>query len=245
MSKSKGNVVFQTDISDKYGIDTARLFLMFVSSPDKQMEWSDQGVEGSFRIINKLIKLSENLKKESTAQEDHKIHSAIEKVTINIENFNYPKAIISILDLIDFCSNGISKKNYEVLLKLISPFCPYVAEELWEKLGNKKLISVSEWPIFDEKKINEQFEKIEQMVEELCKDINNISNLLKIKGNNFSKIYVYALPSEEKEYKDNLTLIKKKTNAEIEIYSVNDPKIFDPEQKAKKAKLGKPALYLK
>ena len=137
MSKSKGNVVFQTDISDKYGIDTARLFLMFVSSPDKQMEWSDEGVEGSFRIINKIIRLSEKISGKSNPREEHKINLTVKKVTESIENFYYPEAIISIIECIDSLSEGISEENYKKILKLISPFCPHIAEEIWEKVGGK------------------------------------------------------------------------------------------------------------
>jgi len=245
MSKSYGNIVYQTDISDKYGIDTARLFLMFVSSPDKQMEWSDAGVEGSFRIINRLINLREKIKKETNEKEESKINSAIKKVTENIEGFEYPKAIIAIIEAMDACSLSISKKNYEILLKLISPFCPHIAEELWEKLGNKTFISLSDWPKADEKKINLKLEEQEKQIEKLGDDINNIIKIMKEKQNKTpKKAYVYTLPKELDIYSDNLELIKKKTNLEIEIFAVNDKNKKDPENKAGKAKPNKPSLYL-
>lgn len=164
MSKSKGNVVFQTDISNKYGIDTARLFLMMVSSPDKQMEWSDDGVEGAYRIINKLIRLKDNLKKERNETADSKINSAIKIVTSAIEGFEYPRAIVKLIEMIDNSGEGISKENYEIILKLISPFCPHIAEELWSKLGNKGFISLASWPVPDTGKINLKLEEQEKHI---------------------------------------------------------------------------------
>ena len=245
MSKSAGNVVYQTDISDKYGIDTARLFLMFVSSPDKQMEWSDAGVEGSFRIINRLINLKEKVTNKASEKEESKINSAIKKVTSSIESFEYPKAIISITEAMDACSSGISRKNYETLLKLISPFCPHIAEELWSKLGNKSFISLESWPKADESKINLKLEEQEKAVDKLGDDILNIVKIIKEKQNKEAKkAYIYTLPKEKDVYADNLELLKKKTGLEISIYAVNDKKKFDPEGKAGKAKPNKPAVYL-
>jgi len=192
MSKSFGNVVFQTDISKKYGIDTARLFLMFVSSPDKQMEWSDKGVEGAFRIIKKLIKLREKIKESSTKRDVSKINLTIKKVTENIEIFEYPKAIIAIIEAIDYFQKyGISKEHYEILLKLISPFCPHIAEEMWESIGNVSFISVSRWPEFNEKLIDERFEKLELLVNQTVEDGKNILKMLKKAP---KKINIYVAP---------------------------------------------------
>ena len=245
MSKSKGNVVLQTEISKKYGIDTARLFLMFVCSPDKQMEWSDEGVEGAYRIITKLIRLEEKVTNNKDPRMDHKINSLIKVVTDVIEGFEYPKAIVSIIDLFDFAQEGISKENYCILLKLISPFCPHIAEELWEKLGNKGFISLAEWPKADEKKINLQFDKEEQIIEKVASDINNILKIVQEKqGVKKTKAYLYVLPNELGLYKDSLELIKRKTGLEIQVFAVNDKAKHDPENKAGKTKPGKPAIHL-
>jgi len=199
MSKSKGNIVSQTQISDEYGIDTARLFLMFVSSPDKQMEWSDEGVEGAYRIINKLIRLKDSIVETNDKKQDNKINITIKKVTENIENFEYPKAVIALIEAIDYFSSKISKfgnskvfskleisgeiskENYEILLKLISPFCPHIAEEMWHEIGNKPFISIEKWPEYDERKIDEEIEFAEQFVEKTIFDIKNVIELTKIK----------------------------------------------------------------
>ena len=243
MSKSKGNVVFQTDISDKYGIDTARLFLMFVSSPDKQMEWSDEGVEGSFRIINKIIRMEKSLKGKSDEKEDSKVNVMIKKVTEAIDKFEYPRAIVAIIETIDSLSGGMSRKNYESLLKLISPFCPHIAEELWHKLRNKSFISLEKWPVCDEKKIDEKFEKQEQASEKLVGDILNIIKIIKEKQNKEAeKVFIYVLPKELEFY--NKEEVEGKVGKKVEIFSVSDKKKYDPEGKSGKAKPNKPAVYL-
>ncbi len=249
MSKSKGNVVYQTDISEKYGIDTARLFLMFVSSPDKQMEWSDKGVEGAFKIINKLIRLKDKIAKKQDKKHEHEINLTIKNVTKNIRNFEYPKAIISLIEAIDYFSEEISKKNYEILLKLISPFTPHIAEELWSKIGNNKnkknFISVSEWPQYNESKIDENIEKQKQQIENLVNDINNITKIIKEKQNKQAeKAHIYVLPQEKQVYESEIKKIKKKTNLNIEIYAVNNKNKYDPEKKSSKVKPEKPAIFI-
>jgi len=243
MSKSKGNIIFQTDISNKYGIDTARLFLMFVSSPDKQMEWNDEGVGGSFRIINKLIRLLEKVKnKKNDKRTDSKLNLMIKNVTENIENFNYPKAIISFTRFLDYLDNldEIPKRSFEELLKIISLFCPHITEEIWEKIGNKGFISLEKWPITDEKKIDENLEKQEQLIEKLVEDINHILKIVEKK----KKVFIYVLPNEKQIYADGLDLIKKKTSLNVEIFEVNDKGKYDPENKSKKVKPGRPGIYL-
>lgn len=243
MSKSKGNTVSQDEIANKYGIDTARLFLMFVASPEKQMEWNDEGIEGSFRIINRIISLYDKIgKSENNKMDEHKSNLTIKKVTENIETFEYPKVIIAIIEFINYLSSKekISKNNYQILIKLISPFCPHIAEELWEKIGNKSFVSTEKWPISDESKINEKLEQQEKAVDNLISDINNV---LKIVGEN-KKVFVYTIPKEKEVYENSIGIIKKKTNLEVFIYAVNDKDKYDPENKSKKAKPERPAIYL-
>jgi leucyl-tRNA synthetase len=75
--------------------------------------------------------------------------------------------------MVDYASQGITKKNYEVLLKLISPFCPHIAEELWHKLGNKSFISLEKWPETDESKIDKKLEEEEKAIEKLVEELMN------------------------------------------------------------------------
>jgi len=241
ISKSLGNVVYQTDISNKYGIDTARLFLMSVSSPDKDMEWNDDGVEGSFKFIKKIVNYFENVKiGKADAKTESKLNKAIKIVARQIENFDYNLAIINIRSLFDSLPLETSKFVLESSLKLLHPFCPHITEELWHKIGNKTFISLETWSVADEKKIDENLEKQEKAVENL---ISDISNVLKIVGEK-KKVFIYTLPNEKKIYEEAVSLISKKTNLEVSVYSVSDKEKHDPQGKAKKSKPGKPAIYL-
>jgi leucyl-tRNA synthetase len=241
MSKSKGNVVFQTEISDKYGIDTARLFLMFVASPDKQMEWSDEGVEGAFRIINRLIRLKDKITKKTNERQENKINITIKEVTEAIEKFDYPNAIKSILEAINYFSDfGISKKNYEILLKLIHPFCPHITEELWHNLGNKTFISLEKWP--RPGKINERLLQLEEIFNKTMEDIRHVISIVGKK----EKLYIYTVTDDEFEFlNESKELIKNKLGfKEVFIFKALDENKYDPQNKSSKAKFGKPGIYM-
>jgi leucyl-tRNA synthetase len=241
MSKSFGNVVYQTDISEKYGIDAARLFLMGVSSPEKEMEWNDEGAEGSFRFLKKVFDYFQDvLISKADAKTESRLHKAIMLVTGQIENLNYNIAIINIRKLFESLPARTSKEVLESSLKLLHPFCPHITEELWEKMGNKGFISLAKWPVADEKKINEKLEQEEEAVEKLIRDINNILGIVGDK----KKVSIYALPDETQIYRESEDMISKKTGLKASVYSVSDRDKYDPEGKAKKAKSEKPALYL-
>ncbi|MFH1500486.1 MAG: leucine--tRNA ligase [archaeon] len=233
MSKSRGNVVLPEEISKKYGIDTARLFLMSIASPDKDIGWSDKGIQGSMRFINKVISYFDTVKiGKSSERIESKFNKTVKEVTEDIEIFRYNFAIIKIRELFDSLSEKESKDILAGFLKLLHLFCPHITEELWNKLGNKKLLSSECWPKFDEKKIEEKFDKQEEAVDKLRQDINNIKRIL---NKQESKTYVYVLPKEIEFYKDL---------EGITVYSVSDKNKYDPENKAKKAKPGKPAIFI-
>ncbi len=232
MSKSRGNVVLPESVSKKYGIDTARLFLVSVASPDKDLDWSEKGIEGSFRFIKKIINYFENVKiKNSDARIKSKLNKTIKEVTMNIENFDYNLAVIKIRTLFDSLPGETSKDVLMKSLKLLHPFCPHVTEEFWEKIGNKSFISLEKWPIADEKKIDKKFEEQEDAIKKLKADINNIK---KITGKKNPKIYVYVIPKELSIYE----------NIEgVEVFAINDKNKYDPENKSKKVKSGRPGIY--
>jgi len=248
MSKSLGNVISPEEVSNKYGMDTARLFLVSQASPDKDTLWSEAGIEGSLRIIHKIFNFFEKLKPgKSSPKIESKLNKAIKEISEDIENFIYNFAIIRLRQLFEAFENEkeISRKNIESFLKLLSPFCPHIAEELWEKLGNKSFISLEKWPVADESKINEKFEKEEKAIEKLSEDINNIIKIMREKqGEEAGKAFVYTIPPDKKLYGDNKEIIEKKTQLKIEIFAVNDKNKHDPENKAGKAKPGKPGIYV-
>ena len=182
MSKSKGNVVTQKEIAGKYGIDTARFFLFSISSPEKDREWSDKGIEGSFRVINKILPLTEKeFSKDSTPELDNIQNKTIKNVTETIENLQYNLSTIYLTEYINFLSrNEITKESVETLAKLLSPFIPHIAEELWEKLGNKKFVLEEKWPKYSEEKINPEIDAQEELVKNTINDVKAIVKLVKI-----------------------------------------------------------------
>ncbi len=243
MSKSKGNVVDPLDVIKKYSADTLRIFSVSISSPDKDSSWSDSGIEGMHKFLNKFIKVVSEIKKGKTSEKaESKINQTIKEITDNIESMQYNISIIKLRQLTDFLSEEkeISKKDLEKIIRLISPFCPYITEELWEKLGNKSFISLEKWPESDERKINWKLEEQEKAVENLIFDINNILRIVGVK----KKVFIYTIPKEKEIYENATDLIKKKTNLDAKVYSVNEKEKYDPENKSKKAKPEKPAVYL-
>ncbi|RLE39067.1 leucine--tRNA ligase [Candidatus Woesearchaeota archaeon] len=184
MSKSRGNVVLPEEISKRFGIDAARFFLMFVAAPDKDVLWSDKGIQGSFRFVHKLISLFDKKKStESDSLLDTKMHKTIREVTMKIENFQYNLALIDLMEFVKFLSDRekVTKKCLENLLLMLSPFCPHLCEELWEKLGNVEMAVTQNWPEYDEKKIDERAEAIEELVSGLRSNILDIQRLTKKK----------------------------------------------------------------
>ncbi|MDR0822770.1 MAG: leucine--tRNA ligase [Endomicrobium sp.] len=172
MSKSKGNVVSPEEIINKYGADTARLFILFAAPPQKQLDWSTDGVDGCWRFVNRIWRLQDliNIKSDTAANQKDKdsllrsAHQTIKKVRQDIEKkLQFNTAISSIMELVNalyaykFHSNddGISKEVYKIAVLLMSPFTPHLSEEIWHNLGNKSFVSCESFPNFDENKIKE------------------------------------------------------------------------------------------
>jgi len=159
MSKSKGNVVDPDQIIEKYGADTARLFILFASPPQKELEWSDKGVEGCYRFLNRVQRLvNENFKPQTSkskinpkSQITKKLHQTIKTVTDDIKRFSFNTAIARLMELVNELTKAenTDKEIMKALLIMLAPFAPYISEELWRKLGNKKSIHLEAWPKFD------------------------------------------------------------------------------------------------
>jgi len=194
MSKSRGNVVLPEVISDKYGIDTARFFLMFVASPDKDRAWSDKGIQGSMKIINKIITLFEKETSENNTNPllISKIHKTIINATEKIEKLQYNLALIDIMNYIKFLDKQkqVTQESLKTLLLLLAPFCPHICEELWEKIGEKPFISTAPWPKGDAKKINLKAEAAEEMTSQTTADIRNVLELTKKENPTKIKLFI-------------------------------------------------------
>ncbi len=243
MSKSRGNVVDPLNIIKEYSVDTLRVFLVSLASPESDYSWNSAGVESMHKMIKKIMDYFGKVKiKKSSPKIESKINKAIKEITLDINSLKYNLAVIKIRELFENLNSEkeISKKDAEIFLKLFSPFAPHITEELWHKLGNKSFISLESWPVAEEGKIDENLEKQEKAVESLIADI---SNILKIVGEK-NKVFIYTIPNEKKIYEEAISSISKKTNLEVSIFSVNDKEKYDPQGKAKKSKPGKPAIYL-
>ena len=165
MSKSKRNTVDPIDILDNYGADSARLFVLSDSPPEKDVEWTESGIEGSWKYINRLWRLvanadlSGNNQTVSAEKMNVEIHKAIHGVTKYLEEMHFNKAIARIREFSNALENFASakgdgkilKQGLETLVKLVSPITPHIAEELWHELSNETLLAEETWPIADEK----------------------------------------------------------------------------------------------
>ena len=176
MSKSKGNVVSPDELIEKYGADTIRLYTLFIGPPEKDAEWSDRGVEGAYRFLGRVWRMAGGLKESEEATESggedlnkkltRKMHQTIKKVTDDIEKgFHFNTAISGVMELVNevYISANNTKVDKDVLkeavkavIMLLSPFVPHIAEELWQKLGEKKSLLKTPWPVYDEKLILEE-----------------------------------------------------------------------------------------
>jgi leucyl-tRNA synthetase len=197
MSKSKGNVISPEIVSEKYGVDTARLFLLSLAAPDKERDWSDKGVQGSLKIINRIFNYFEKNQFSKDFVDSKgvlsKLNKTIKEVTLDIEDFKYNLAIIKIRQLFVYFENqNISKDTAEKFLKILNPICPHLTEELWGGMGNKGFISVSAWPKYVDSLIDEQLEKIEVMISGLRLDILKIKDLAKIEK--ITKVTIFVAP---------------------------------------------------
>jgi valyl-tRNA synthetase len=134
-----------------------------------------------------------------------------------------------------------TKRVLEDFLKLLHPYCPYITEELHEKLGNKRLISLSDWPVAG--KVDVSVEKAEESLNSLIEDVNHVIKLVKEReGKDVSKIYLYVIPNELENF--DVAVLSKRFGVPVIVYSVSDSKKVDPEGKAKKARPGRPGVYV-
>lgn len=173
MSKSLGNVVSPETIIQKYGADTARLFILFAAPPERELDWSDEGVEGSFRFLNRVYRLvfelsgitknvSDNIEIETKYDKNlaFALNHAVKKVGEDISTrFNFNTAISSIMELVNemYKHKEIENPNLPLLksaltklILILSPFAPHICEELWEELGHTTSVYKTAWPSFDE-----------------------------------------------------------------------------------------------
>ena len=226
MSKSKGNVVSPEEIIGKYGADTARMFILFAAPPERDLEWSDQGVEGCFRFLNRVWRLvhqyednlSESVKEDNSddfADLDpnskkmrFQTHTTIKKVTNDVgTRFNFNTGISSIMELVNALylykeqptvNLAVAREGIEAVLLLLAPFAPHLTEELWSGIGYKESIHKQSWPKLDENALTEE----------------EITIVLQVNGKVRDKIQVPVQISQEELEKTILSSEKVKQHLE-------------------------------
>ncbi len=196
MSKSLGNIVTPAEIIEKYGADTARLFILFAAPPERELDWSDKGVEGSFRFLNRIWRMVyeflekyENIpgeyeiRNEADKKLAYTLNYTIKKVTEDVrDRFNFNTAISAIMELVNemyrYKEGDVNEALYSTAIKtivvLLAPFVPHITEELWQELGYEGYVYDQKWPTYNE--------------EELKKD--EIEIVVQINGKNKEKINI-------------------------------------------------------
>ncbi len=162
MSKSRGNVVNPDDVIDQYGADSMRLYEMFMGPLEQVKPWSTKDVDGVYRFLNRVWRLmideeSGELKDSVTEGDPTKeqlrvLHECIRKVSGDIDDLSFNTAISAMMIFVNDANKWESypRSVLESFLKLLSPFAPHIAEELWQKLGHEESITYAVWPEFNE-----------------------------------------------------------------------------------------------
>ena len=167
MSKSRGNIVSIEDMVTQYGADTARMFILFATPPDRDMEWSDEGVAGIHRFLHRVWRTvhdSQSSPQNQTTDENltRTMHQTIETVTKDMERWQHNTAISRLMELTNAIhqtqseKTGDTREACEILISLIAPFAPHIAETLWQKLGHTTSVHRSDWPSYDPNLTKEQ-----------------------------------------------------------------------------------------
>ena len=171
MSKSKRNVVDPAEIISTYGADTARLFMLSDSPPDRDLDWTESGVDGAWRYVNRLWRLVDGIfdqsEQEITDLQHTELalllHKTIESVTKDLDAFRFNKAIARIRELTNFLEkerNAIDMEEYSaalgIVVRLINPVMPHLTEEIWERLGSTRMLAAMPWPKADPKYLSDK-----------------------------------------------------------------------------------------
>ncbi len=243
MSKSLGNTVDPGEIMDKYGADTARLFILFAALPEKELEWSDKGVKAAYRFLQKVYRVVEANKGSYTKGKIDmagldtdtknllsKTEKAICGVTEDIDEHKLSFAIAKIMALVNEINRHAKRveklskmqkivlsRAIDALLLLLSPFAPHLAEENWERLGNKAYVSTHSWPEYREEYIDKAAERREELAKSILDDVKEIR---KIVNKVPKKVNIYLSPAYK--YKIYGIALEKPENLVQEIMKHDD-----------------------
>jgi len=178
MSKSKGNVVGGDAVAERYGADTSRMFVLFAVPPEKEMDWTDAGVEGIYRFLGRIYRFAtrniERSRERTGPSTDadkrvlRKLHKTIRKITEDFESrWHFNTSIAAVMELVNELyaeeaqlSGAVLAEVLEKLTLLLGPFAPYLAQELWEEMGKSGPVFKQPWPGFDAELAQEEHAQI-------------------------------------------------------------------------------------
>lgn len=217
MSKSLGNVVSPAEIIEKYGADTARLFILFAAPPERELDWSDKGVEGSYRFLNRVYRMvydfaekykdvpdSCEIKNDSDKKLAYQLNYTLKKVSDDIgTRFNFNTAISTIMELVNEMykykegqiNEGLYGKAIKSLIIMLAPFVPHITAEMWEHLGYEGSVHEQLWPEYDEEAL------VKDTVEIVVQINGKIKERLNIAGD-MSREEMTALAVENEKIKE-------------------------------------------
>lgn len=179
MSKSRGNVVNPDEVVEEFGADTLRVYEMFIGDFEKSVSWSENGVRGCRRFLDRVWRLQEILVdgEEYSPELESSMHKTIKKVSEDFENMKFNTGIAALMGLINEINSvgKINKAEYRTFLMLLNPAAPHITEELWEQAGFENMLNESPWPLWDEEKTVDDVIEIAVQVNGKVKGIISIS----------------------------------------------------------------------
>ncbi len=208
MSKSKGNVVDPNEVVDSLGADVLRTYVLFMGDYEKAAPWSESSVKGCKRFVDRIWNLLEIAKdgEEYSKELEVSFHKTIKKVSEDIENMKFNTAIAAMMALLNeiYEVGSITKGELKTFVKLVGPFAPHVAEEVWEQLGGEGLLAVAEWPTFDEAKT------VDSTIEVPVQICGKLRATITIAKDSSAEEAIAAAKADEKvqEFLDGKTIIK-------------------------------------
>ena len=207
MSKSRGNVVNPDDIIRDYGADTMRLYEMFIGDFEQAAPWNPQSIKGCKRFLERFLNMYELVSSEgSTPELEKHIHKLIKKVTGDINAMKFNTAIAAMMAMVNtvYEVGKITKDELATLTKLLSPFAPHIAEEIYSMLGYDSLVSLAAWPEYDESKT------VDNTVEMPVQINGKVRSVISIAVNLSKEAIITAAKADSKirEAIDGKTIIK-------------------------------------
>jgi len=261
MSKSRGNVLPLVEIPVKYGADLYRLYVLSSADIQSQADWREVDVTSAKsrleRFASELESIHKFEKNKNLMSIDKwiisKFYTRLKAAKEHAENYRLREYCVEIFfeflkDLDHYKKRVPENQFYSTLRRIaeswvtaLEPVIPHICEEIWHNLGNNSFISMEKWPYFNEENIDK---KAEQEEESIKNAISDVQNILRIVGKPAKKVYLYTLPRELGQFRSAEEFFSTELRAETRVFAVNDPHKHDPENKAQKAKPGKPGIYV-